>query len=334
MLDEREPQPAEPRGAGGGRGWMWRAGLIAAAFAAPLFLNDLWLYLLVIVNIWALLAVTWGFKIAVVGLIDLGHAVFFGAGAYATAFLTTRFGVDPWLALAGSGFVAVLVGLVVALPALRLIGGYLAILTLAYSEAMRIFATTARDYTGAEEGIRDIPPLLSSMGGNYLLTLGILVLSAALLFLVRRSSWGILLRSIKNDEEAAGVCGVNTSRYKIFALSLTAYLAGVGGSLYAAFFSITTPDVLAIALTGEALIIAHLGGEASIVGPPLGAALFILLTNQLGFLEDYRLLVFSSVVLVLIYVMPQGIVPELRNRLRRPWFPLPWRREKSSTHLR
>lgn len=206
---------------------------VALLLTAPLWATNRYvLGVLILSNIYGVLASSWDFMSGQTGRENFGHALFVGAGAYTTAFLNLS-GVSPWLAVPAAGGVAVLCGLAIGLPTLRLRGPYFALATLAAAAIMQRLTLILWEYTGGEEGLSGLAPAVRSPIAFYYLSLTFLLLTATILLALAHSRWGILLRAIRGDEAACEAAGVSTTIHKIAALLVSAFFAGMGGAFYA-----------------------------------------------------------------------------------------------------
>jgi branched-chain amino acid transport system permease protein len=273
------------------------------------------------------------FAIAAIGLsllmgnvnqISLGQAGFFGIGAYAVASLTTNWSLPAWL----SWPLATLVGIVVATSvglglgfiALRFRGHYLAMATLAFGLiCVGIFHETK--FLGGAIGIQDIPyprfgPLTISGYPAYwfawILALGVALLTLNLL----RGRSGRAFEAIRNDELAAEVLGVPTRRYKILAFAYAGALAGLGGSIYAAFLGIVVPDAVSVQLSISLLLMVVLGGSGGVCGALIGAALIGFLDISGHQFENTREVVYGLLVILVVIAAPGGAFGLIRTRFK------------------
>ncbi len=273
---------------------------------------------------------SWGLA----GMINLGLAGFFAVGGYATAMLTKAGAPILFGVLAGIA-VAAAVGAVVALLTARLRSDYLAIVTLGFSESVRIFAANEIWLTGGSDGISGIPGpwrgVLSPAGFN-LLFLGIVAVAllAAFVLLQRldRSPFGRVLRAIRDDEDVAAVAGKPVLLFKVQAFAISAAVLGLAGALYAHFTSYIAPDLFAPLLTLNVVLALVAGGLGNNAGSILGAVLLIVLLEGSRFVTPLlpwlapaqaaalREFLIAALLLVVMHVLPDGIVPE-RVGLRR-----------------
>ena len=291
----------------------------AAVFAVlallPLVIrSDYFTGILTVSLIFGIWTTSWDFMSGLTGRENFGHALFIGAGAYTAAFLNGKFELTPWLGLPVGALAAVAFSLVVGFPTLRLRGPYFALAMLAAATIMQRLTRIFWEYTGGEEGIPGLDPLFESHLVMYYFCLGALALTAGVLLLLARSSWGTILRAIRGDEAACQAAGINVTFYKIAALMISSAFAGIGGALYADYQEAVTPDVFAVALSITIIIMAYVGGIGTIYGPVGGAILLAMLPELLRGLGEYRLWVYSLVLIFILYFTPGGLVAPIWRR--------------------
>jgi branched-chain amino acid transport system permease protein len=307
-----------------------------------------WTLVLVNIGIASLLALGLNVVVGFAGLLDLGYVAFFAVGAYSFALLSgaARYSVaiqalDPnapslqphwhmymWLYFFAALGIAVLAGVVLGAPTLRLRGDYLAIVTLGFGEIIRITANNLGSIEGGPRGVLDIPhPEIHIGGFHYAFGLKseayywlLLAVIAIWIFLLRRINDSRIGRSwaaIREDELAAAAMGVPTVRMKLLAFAIGAAVASFAGVIYASQSSFISPDTFALfnMTFGSVTILAMvvIGGMGGIAGPILGAAMIIFLPERFRFLGDSRVLVFGAALVIIMIFRPQGILPSRRR---------------------
>ena len=266
--------------------------------------------------IWALLAASWDLLSGYTGQVSFGHAGFFALGAYTAAAASKHLGLSPWLGLALGAAVAAVVGLGTGFPALRLRGHYLALVTLALAELIRLTAQNWLAVTGGPFGIYDFGSFtgLSATGipraqAVYLLVAAIVGTGVgAMLFVCRRTRAGRAFRAIREDEVLAESLGINTTVYKLLAFGLSSGLAGLAGTLYAYYIQLVSPTVATAATTSLVIGMAVFGGLGTIWGPALGALLLYAINEGLRFIGVvYNLVAVGLVIMVFVIFLPRGL---------------------------
>lgn len=298
--------------------------LAGVILALPLGLgNSYYLNVLVFVGIYSLITIGLSLLMGYTGQISLGHAAFFGLGAYTSGVLSTKFGVSPWLALLAAIFVTGGIAFLIAAPALKLKGHYLAMATLAFGYIVFIVFNQASSLTGGPSGFGQIPRFRL---GNFLLrsdvhyyylvwTLVIVVLLVSLNII--HSRVGRALRSIHEGELTANIMGVNTAKYKIQVFVLSAVYASLAGSLYAHFITFLNPTPFGFHFSIVLVAMVAVGGMASVWGAMIGAALLTILPEYLRAFQDYDILIYGSILLLIMMFLPQGLFAGILSLIKK-----------------
>ena len=287
--------------------------LVALAIAAGLD-NEYYFTLLNFIGIHTLLVVGLNLLLGYAGQISLGHAAFFGLGAYTSGILTATCGVSPWLALpAGlvlSGSAAFLIGV----PALKLRGYYLAMATLGFGIIVSIILNQAQPLTGGPSGLSGIPPLnlagfpLNTARRLYpLIWLAVGVILALSANLVD-SRTGRALRALHDSEAAAASLGVDTARLKLKIFIWSALYASLAGSLYAHSLNFIAPASFGFMFSIKLVAMVVVGGMASIWGSLLGAGVLTVLPEVLTAFHDFEMVIFGAILMVVMIFLPRGLV--------------------------
>jgi branched-chain amino acid transport system permease protein len=297
---------------------MGAAAVVAALVLAPLVVrSNYFTGILTVSVIYGIYAASWDFMSGLTGRENFGHALFIGAGAYTAAFLDSKLDINPWWGLPAGAVAAVAFSLMMGFPTLRLRGPYFALAMLAAATIMQRLTRIFWQYTGGEEGIPGLDPLFDHPLVTYYFCLGVLVLATTVLLLLAHSSWGTILRAIRGDEAACQAAGINITFYKIAALMISAAFAGLAGALYADYQEAVTPDVFAVALSISIIIMVYVGGMGTIYGPVIGGLLLAMLPELLRGLGEYRLWVYSLVLMFILFFSPGGLIAPLWQRVRR-----------------
>jgi branched-chain amino acid transport system permease protein len=284
-------------------------------------------YYLRLVNmalIYSLLAVSLNIVLGYAGQIALGHAAFFGIGAYTAALLTAGgSGFLFWPAFLAAGAVTGLSGLLIGIPTLRLKGHYLALATLGFGEIMKVIFFNWREVTHGMDGISGVPaPSLGVISlqydqSYYYLAAAVLALVLIACWRLERSKYGRRLAAIRDAELAAGTSGVHVPRLKIIAFILSAIVAGFAGSLYAHLVTFISPDVFVFDVTAQLLSMVLIGGIGTTGGPVLGAFVLTFLPELLRVSKAYYMLIYGIGLAALIVFLPAGLFGLLAWRRRR-----------------
>lgn len=286
--------------------------LINHFISNPSIFSPYILQIIVLMGINAILAVSWDFISGVTGQFSIGQAGFMAIGAYSSAFLTLKYKIPFLPAIIFALILSAIAGFIVGIPTLRLRGDYLAIATLGFGEIVRVAILNMPSLGGAT-GLKGIP-IYSSFFSVYLALAITLWFCLALL----KSQPGRILLSIREDEIASQMMGIDVVKYKVFAFTFSAALAGLAGALYAHWTSLVHPDSFSFMKSIEIILMGVLGGMGTIYGPAVGGMLITLLPEGLRLLleqnpllyqnKDFvRMLFFAILLLFFIILRPQGI---------------------------
>ncbi|MDY2981008.1 MAG: branched-chain amino acid ABC transporter permease [Fusobacterium sp.] len=260
--------------------------------------------ILILINI--ILATSLNVTVGNLGQITLGHAGFMSVGAYTAALLTKNgilTGIPGYLlALLIGGLVAGIIGLIIGIPALRLNGDYLAIITLAFGEIIRVLIEYFK-FTGGAQGLRGIPRTSSSFTIIYFVT----IISVVIMFSLMTSRHGRAVLAIRDDEIASGASGVNTTYYKTFAFTVSAIFAGVAGAVYAHHLGILGAKQFDFNYSINILTMVVLGGMGSFTGSILSAIALTILPEILRGFSDYRMIIYSLLLILTMIFRPTGL---------------------------
>ena len=302
--------------------------LIALIFLVLLFLIPLFtqqpyiLRTLIYANMFVIFAVSWDFISGYTGQINFGHALFFGVAAYTTALLNTHLGWQPWATIPIGALGAVIAGVLMCLPALRLRGPYLSLVTLAFPLILLGIIFSFTDFTGGELGISGLDRISESKTVDFYVSALVMIVSVFIMWKLTdaRSSLvrtGLIFHAIREDEIAARASGINTIRYKLLAFAVGAFFAGIAGGFYAHFMRIAGPSTLELALSFQAIIWTVFGGIVSIYGPFVGVYLLYPLMEFLRVVPEVRYIIFAGIVILILLFMPEGIAVWIRDKIER-----------------
>ncbi len=286
----------------------------------------------------AILAVGLNLLMGYAGQISLGHAAFFGIGAYSSAILTGRYGWNAWGAMATGFALTGLLAYLVARPILRLKGHYLAMATLGLGIIVHIVLVQTEGLTGGPDGLSDIPGL-SLFGWAVDSDLRWYVVMAAALLLVLwlalniiASRSGRALRALHGSEVAAEMMGIDTTATKTGVFVIAALTASLAGSLFAHQQSFISPDSFSFFFSIELVTMVVLGGMASTYGAIFGALVLTFLPELLVVFEDFEVMIFGAILMLMMIFLPQGLFVGLQNLLRRLWARRPAKAAEGGSH--
>jgi branched-chain amino acid transport system permease protein len=282
-------------------------------------------YLATLIALNAALATSLNLLIGYTGQFAMSHAAFYGLGAYVSALLITHLGFGFWVSVPVAMLLAGALAAVIGYPAVRFTGGiYLALITFAFGELARLVASNWQDLTGGPMGMRVLyspSPLfgidLGSAKGLYWLAVAMLLISLAVIVLVRRSRFGRALIAIREDEVLASFLGVNVVGYKLAAYVISSMLAAMVGTAYAPILTFISPDLLGVNQTISWIGILIVGGIGTVAGPIIGTLIFYAIPELLSVPPLYRLIALGVVIIVVVLFAPEGIAGVMRRLLRR-----------------
>ncbi|MBE9605525.1 branched-chain amino acid ABC transporter permease [Acetobacteraceae bacterium H6797] len=299
--------------------------LLGALALTPLFAGNLLLNFLVSALIIALGAQGWNLLGGYGGQLSFGHAALFGTGAYATAILQTKLGLNAWLAFACGIALAALVGWIIGFLSFRakLRGSYFALVTLAFAEVLRILAN-ALDFTGGAAGILvKLAPAFSNMqfasrAGYLWLVLACILVVALLTLWIDRSRFGAHLVAVRENEDAARALGVDVLATKLRAIALSGAIAGAAGGFYTQNFLYLDANIAyGTWISVELLIASIVGGLGTVLGPIVGAlalhGMGEITKGLLGWLTGIDLVLFGVILIIAVAFVPSGLVGAFRR---------------------
>lgn len=309
--------------------------MVAIGLLLPwVFNNPYLLHLLVLAEIYIVLALGLNIVVGFAGLLDLGYVAFYGIGAYTAALLSTQFHLSFWLILPAAAILAAIFGVLLGAPTLRLRGDYLAIVTLGFGEIVRIILNNWDSLTNGPKGISGIPaPSVAGFSLNqnlyfYYLLLVLIFLVVLVVSRLENSRIGRAWTALREDEVAANAMGINTTRMKLLAFAMGASFAGLVGAFFAVVQGFVSPESFTFFESVIILCMVVLGGMGSIPGVILGALILVLLPELprmigslagiesqglISSIEQFRYLLFGLLMVAIILWRPQGLIASRRK---------------------
>ena len=269
---------------------------------------------LVMIFLYAMLGMGLNVLLGYVGQVSLGHAGFYAIGAYTSAILTTTYGWSFWTGAIAGACVAALIGFLLGLPTLRLSGTYLTIVTLGFGEIVLMVLRQWESVTNGNYGIRNIPvpelfgwELTLSNGGFYWLILFLSTVTAIACYTIKNSNVGRTLIAIKEDELAATMMGIKTTRYKILAFVVSAFITGLAGAYYSVINNgYIEPNNFVFNYSIQILSVVIVGGMGTIRGMYFGSALLMMFPQVFRFLNQWRFVIYGLLLVLMMQFRPQG----------------------------
>jgi len=281
--------------------------------AGVLIENTYYLQVLTFIGINAILALGLNMLMGYAGQVSLGHAAFYGIGAYTAAILSGTMGFSPWAALICAPVIAILVAFIVGIPTLKLSGYYLAMGTLGFGMIVHILLREWSSVTGGASGFIGIPalkagPIVFLPGKSYFfLVWSLLFICILLCERLLASRMGRALRSIRDSENASRAVGVNTRALKLQVFMFSAALGALAGFLYAHFVGFISPGSFDFLVSVKIVTMVVIGGMASVWGALLGAATLTLLPEVLHGFAEFEMLVYGTILMTVMIFMPRGL---------------------------
>jgi branched-chain amino acid transport system permease protein len=293
--------------------------VLAGVFvAAPFVLTGFWVRLITFTFMFAILASALNIIAGFTGYAAFGNMIFFGLGAYTTAVLMTRVGFSYPPALICSGAMAVAVAVILGVLLLRLKGHYFALGTLGAAEAMKYIVENMTNITGGGQGIT-VPPLRGNPAVIntffYFMMFVLLIIIIVVVWRLSKNRLGYALKAIRANEEAAGVMGIDTTRYKITAWALSALFTGITGSVYAYWFTyIDAPTVFDVMWVVKMFVILLIGGAGTVFGPVIGAFILESISELVwSRFINLHLGILGLIIILVVLFMPRGIISLVRQ---------------------
>jgi branched-chain amino acid transport system permease protein len=279
---------------------------------------------------YAVCASAWNILGGYSGYISLGHAAFFGIGAYATGLLTVKLDCSPWLGLLAATALPGAAGLLIGRLALKLRGAYFVLLTISFAGVISLVSVNWMELTNGPLGLPGVPPVtiavpgmpaisLRSKGAYYYLVLVAVALSYLLCLGLVRSRIGRAFVALRENETLAVSVGIDGTHYLVLAAVISAGMAGFAGGLYAHYTRFVSPEVFLFSYTVTMVIMVVAGGKGTLAGPIAGAVIFTVLPEALRALTSWQwqMLLYGALLIAVLFFMPRGIVPALQEWRRR-----------------
>ncbi|MBW8904459.1 MAG: ATP-binding cassette domain-containing protein [Betaproteobacteria bacterium] len=293
-----------------------KAAQLIAAFAAAIaftaLANSYYVFIMATLALTAVAGIGLNVLLGLTGQVSFGHVGFYAIGAYAIAVLTVAAKWSFWAALPVAALLAAGTGALLALPAMRVRGPYLAMVTIAFGFVVENVAVEWRGVTGGQSGLMGVPgPTIAGMAfgerGVAIASIVLAALATCGFSFLARSRWGAAMRAVKDSETAAESIGLSPVRIKTLAFAVSALCAGVAGAFFAALSGFVTPSTFAFSQSILFVLVVIIGGAGSLAGPLAGAAIVVLLPEVLAALAEYRLLFFGALLLAVLWLAPDGV---------------------------
>lgn len=256
----------------------------------------------------AIMAISINIICGITGQLSLGQAGFMAIGAYSTILFTTNVHLPLAVSILLAGLVTAFFGFLIGFPTLKLEGDYLAIVTLGFGEIIRVVLTNLRSVTGGPNGKQFATRMTLTPWIAYVVIAGALVAIIILIQNFIRSTYGRAILAVREDEIAANASGISVFKYKMTGFVIASFVAGIGGALYAPFIGFVKPDQASFNKSIEYLIFVVLGGMGSMTGSVLASFVLTYLQEFLRFLQNYRMLLYPVILILVMLFRPQGLL--------------------------
>ena len=295
--------------------------VLALLLIFPLVITQTFpIHVMILVFMFGMLGVAWNIMGGYAGMFSFGQAAFFGIGAYTSSYLLIAFQVNPWIGLILGGLVAALVAAAIGYPCSNLRGHYFAIASIAFSEIVRIHFNNW-SLVNAAEGIT-IPMMPESLANfmfhssklpYYYIIMAFLLIAVIVCYFVATSKMGYYFRAIKESHDVAEVLGINVVKYRLIAIMVSAFLSAMAGTFYAQYILYIDPEsVMLGAISIQIVLISMLGGAGSVLGPVLGAAILVPLSETTRVMLGHKgtgvdMLIYGFLITIISVYQPQGV---------------------------
>lgn len=303
--------------------------LMIVSLIIPLFVsNKFTMHILILILIYAAISGAWNILAGYGGQLSLGHALFFGVGAYTSTLLFINLGLSPWLGIIVVVIFSMLLGAFIGFPTFRLRGPFFTLATIAFAEVVHLVVKFWRDLTKGAVGI-NIPyqPSFSNMmfANNivyYYITLCLVFIVVGITYWIDRSKMGSYLIAIREDEDAAEALGIHVAKYKMYAMLISSALAGATGVIYAQYILFIEPDsVFNLNFSVQVALMSIIGGMGTVLGPVLGAVLMVPLNEFLRSafpgINGVSFFIYGIALILVVILIPNGILPTINKWIKK-----------------
>jgi len=291
--------------------------MLVILVSLPALLPRFYVYILAVIFVMALLAMSLNMLVGHGGLFQFHHGAFYGVGAYTAALMLTKTSLPAWMGLVAGPFAAAFVGLVIGVFCIRLNRLYFGMLQISLGSLLWAIAFRWYNVTGGDDGIHGIPlpSLIASSTGAYYCGLILLTLSLLVLYLIYKSPFGATLQAIRDNPERCEAIGIHVRHHQLMAIVIATFFAGIAGVLFVVVEGSVFPDLLFWVFSLEVFIMCLLGGWFTFAGPIFGAAIIVSLRTFVGTYTEYWTLILGIMLILLIFFLPEGVWGYLLEKL-------------------
>ena len=279
-------------------------------FILPLFIPRFYTYILALIYVTSLLAMSLNLVVGHGGMFQFHHGVFYGVGAYTIALMLKKASLPMWTGFIAGPIAAAIIGLIIGSLCVRLTRLYFGMLQISLGSLIWVIVFRWYSFTGGDDGIPGIsmPPILSSLNNSYYFILIILVICLILMYMILKSPFGSILQAIRDNPQRCEAVGINVRRHQLAAIVIATFFAGVAGVLFVVLERSVSAELLFWVLSLEIFIMCLLGGWFTFAGPILGAAIIVALRTFVGIFTEYWTLILGIVLILIIFFLPEGVM--------------------------
>jgi branched-chain amino acid transport system permease protein len=294
------------------------AGILILLFICPLFAPRFFVYILALIYVTSLLAMSLNMVVGYGGMFQFHHGVFYGVGAYAVALMLTKTSLPMWIGFIVGPIVAAIIGLIIGWFCVRLSRLYFAMLQISLGSLIWAIVFRWYNFTGGDDGIHGIPmpSILSSLNQSYYFILIVVLFCLILMYLILKSPFGSTLQAIRDNSQRCEAVGINVRHYQLFGIVIATFFAGVAGVLFVVLERSVFADLLFWTLSLEIFIMCLLGGWFTFAGPILGAAIIMSLRTFVGRYTEYWTLILGIMLILVIFFLPEGVTGYFQKLLK------------------
>jgi len=276
----------------------------------PSFIPRFYTYILALICVTSLLAMSLNLVVGHGGLFQFHHGVFYGVGAYTVALMLKKTSLPMWAGFIAGPIVAAMIGLIIGWLCVRLSRLYFGMLQISLGSLIWVIVFRWYSFTGGDDGIFGVPmpSLLSSLKNSYYFILIILAICLILMYMILKSPFGSTLQAIRDNPQRCEAIGINVRRHQLIAIVIATFFAGIAGVLFVALERSVFTDLLFWTLSLEIFIMCLLGGWFTFAGPILGAAIMVALRTFVGIFTEYWTLILGIMLILIIFFLPEGVM--------------------------
>ncbi len=293
-------------------------GILVVLFIVPLFAPRFFVYILALIYVTSLLAMSLNMVVGYGGMFQFHHAVFYGVGAYAFALMLTKTHLPMWIGFILGPIAAAITGLIIGWFCVRLTKLYFGMLQISLGSLIWAIVYRWYSFTGGDDGIHGIrmPSILSPLNNSYYFILIILVVCLILMYMILKSPFGSTLQAIRDNSDRCEAVGVNVRRFQLGGIVVATFFAGVAGVLFVVLEKSVFAEMLFWVLSLEIFIMCLLGGWFTFAGPVLGAAITVALRTFVGKYTEYWTLILGVILILVIFFLPEGVMGFFQDLLK------------------